>query len=589
MKRLAGSTLFRTTLYAAALGATSAFALAGVASTANASARLAIASSAHTVPRTLATSTPSMQGNVVAIAATSSNGLLFASSTGSVAADGSAVTAGDAYTIGHTGLSGSNPISAPVVGMAALPGGGGYYLATASGSVYNFGAAPSHGDTYTYGITGLSGAKPLNAPIVAMATTPHGNGYWLVAADGGVFNFGSAKFYGSTYTYGITGLGGKRPLNAPIVAMVPTPDGKGYWLIAKDGGVFDFGDAKFYGSTYTYGITGLHGNRPLAAPIVGAAASPNGGGYYLVAADGGVFDFGDAHFAGSAYSIGYTGLHGSNPLPSPVSGIAPDPNGNGYWAITKSGKLLAFGSAATLPSVSTSPVTPAPTPSQNALKNPTSNIKGTYNQACFDANMAAKQTDTPACLQAALVSLNAGRASEGLPNVKLPSNFDSLSRIDQLFILINEERVVRGLPPIYGIASALQGDALTGAQNNADPVLTANIPSDPYGNYASIYAFNYSTIADVFEWMYDDGYGGTNYDCTTPTSSGCWGHRDNILSTTQSVGSIVMGVASVNTNFAASTGTYMEKDAAIFVPILTSDLSQMTYLYTWAQAVADGA
>ena len=83
--------------------------------------------------------------------------------------------------------------------------------------------------------------------------------------------------------------------------------------------------------------------------------------------------------------------------------------------------------------------------------------------------------------------------------------------------------------------------------------------------------------------------GGTNYGCTTTTSPGCWGHRENILATTNSGYSEIMGVASVNTNFAASTGTYMEKDAAIFVPIATSDLSQMTYLCTWSQAVADGA
>ena len=30
-------------------------------------------------------------------------------------------------------------------------------------------------------------------------------------------------------------------------------------------------------------------------------------------------------------------------------------------------------------------------------------------------------------------------------------------------------------------------------------------------------------------WMYDDGYGGFNYDCPTAKRAGCWGHRDNIL------------------------------------------------------------
>jgi hypothetical protein len=41
------------------------------------------------------------------------------------------------------------------------------------------------------------GGKPLNAPIVGMAATPTGNGYWEVASDGGIFSFGNARFSGS--------------------------------------------------------------------------------------------------------------------------------------------------------------------------------------------------------------------------------------------------------------------------------------------------------------------------------------------------------------------------------------------------------
>ena len=79
----------------------------------------------------------------------------------------------------------------------------------------------------------------LNQPVVGMAPTPDGKGYWLVASDGGVFNEGDAVFHGST---------GSIDLNAPIVGMAPTPDGGGYWLVASDGGVFTEGDAVFQGS-----------------------------------------------------------------------------------------------------------------------------------------------------------------------------------------------------------------------------------------------------------------------------------------------------------------------------------------------------
>jgi hypothetical protein len=54
------------------------------------------------------------------------------------------------------------------------------------------------------------GATRLNQPIVGMASSPTGQGYWLVAADGGIFSFGDAHFYGST---------GSLHLNRPIVGM----------------------------------------------------------------------------------------------------------------------------------------------------------------------------------------------------------------------------------------------------------------------------------------------------------------------------------------------------------------------------------
>jgi hypothetical protein len=79
-----------------------------------------------------------------------------------------------------------------------------------------------------------------------MAAAPTGQGYWLVASDGGVFSFGNALFEGSA---------GAIHLNEPIVGMARTFDGKGYWLAAADGGVFTYGDAVFYGSAVDSGFT----------------------------------------------------------------------------------------------------------------------------------------------------------------------------------------------------------------------------------------------------------------------------------------------------------------------------------------------
>jgi hypothetical protein len=153
----------------------------------------------------------------------------------------------------------------------------------------------------------------LNKPIVAMAATPDGKGYWLVASDGGIFSFGDATFYGST---------GGLTLNQPIVGMAATHDGGGYWLVAADGGIFSFGDATFLGST---------GGIALTQPIVGMAPSPDGGGYTLVAADGGIFTFGDAPFYGSV---------SGQPLTQHVVGMALAPGG--YWVATGGGAKDPF-------------------------------------------------------------------------------------------------------------------------------------------------------------------------------------------------------------------------------------------------------
>jgi hypothetical protein len=81
---------------------------------------------------------------------------------------------------------------------------------------------------------------------------------------------------------------GNRHLNSPVVGIAPTPSGRGYWLVASDGGIFSFGDARFFGSTAP-----LHPVSP-AVSIVGAP----GGGYWLLQADGAVGAFGRAdHFA----------------------------------------------------------------------------------------------------------------------------------------------------------------------------------------------------------------------------------------------------------------------------------------------------
>ena len=90
-----------------------------------------------------------------------------------------------------------------------------------------------------------------------MAATPTGKGYWLVARDGGIFAFGDARFAGSTGAIRLQ----------PVVGMAATPAGGGYWLVAADGRIFAFGDAA---------LLRLDRRLKLNRPIVGMTATPSG-------------------------------------------------------------------------------------------------------------------------------------------------------------------------------------------------------------------------------------------------------------------------------------------------------------------------
>jgi len=196
---------------------------------------------------------------------------------------------------------------------AGSPGRTGYWLVAADGGIFSFGGVPFEGS---------AGSSHLVAPIVAMAASPSGQGYWLAARDGGVFAYGSAVFAGSPASLPASA----RP-SSPVSAIEPTPDGNGYWIATRAGGVYAFGDAPFAGSLIPVAI---------GSPVVGMAATPDGGGYWLASADGSVFTFGDARFQGSAFPY--------SPK-KPIVGMAATPDGGGYWLVASDGGIFSFGDA----------------------------------------------------------------------------------------------------------------------------------------------------------------------------------------------------------------------------------------------------
>jgi hypothetical protein len=210
-----------------------------------------------------------LRGPIVAAAATRDRRGLWL-----VGSDGGVFTFGDAPFYGSLG---GTRLNAPVVAIAVTPSGNGYWLLARDGGVFTFGDAPFFGSA--------TAAEPAQSwvGITPLFDDPGHPGYSLVSAGGSFVACGRA-FGCSSPTRPIVGLA------APVTGLV-AQRAHGFTAAAADGGVFAYSGARFFGS--------MAGQR-LTGPVVGLEPTADGGGYWLVGSDGGVFTFGDARFAGSA-------------------------------------------------------------------------------------------------------------------------------------------------------------------------------------------------------------------------------------------------------------------------------------------------
>jgi hypothetical protein len=134
-----------------------------------------------------------------------------------------------------------------------------------------------------------------------------------------------------------------------------------------------------------------------------------------------------------------------------------------------------------------------------------------------------------ACDKAAIVDFDRVRKGEGIGPITLPKDFVALSVPVQLLVLSDLERVDRGLVPVQALSPQLDTLAEQGAQRRTDPAFENPFEGNAGGsNWAQV---GPSPLLADFDWMYDDGYGSANGDCTSPSASGCWGHRHDILGT----------------------------------------------------------
>ncbi len=207
----------------------------------------------------------------------------------------------------------------------------GYWMLDWNGSVYPFGSAKSYGDP----ASGFAyEPPPALPPYIAIAPTPDGGGYWILSCTKGgcpvVDNYGDAGSFTLSTPTGFS---------SPV-AIAATPDGKGYWVATADGQVLTAGDAQSYGSPFEQGLS-------LNKGIVSMAITPDGKGYWLLGGDGGVFTYGDATFFGSTGNI-----H----LNAPAVGMASTSDGNGYWFVATDGGVFTYGDASFLGSMGGTPL-----------------------------------------------------------------------------------------------------------------------------------------------------------------------------------------------------------------------------------------
>ena len=219
----------------------------------------------------------------------------------------------------------------------------GYILLGADGGIFNwdlpFNGSPAGSPGSCAPTNGVRTSPVAGGSCLSIALTPSGDGYWVMnSLTGLVFGSGDAGLVGTPNDPEHRFQDVSPEFTPQFRQVVATPSGHGYWVYevgASDTGIVDpYGDAVSYGDTtkllQQHVVSGYDGS-PVAM-----AATPDGNGYWEVYSDGGVFAFGDAHFYGSM---------AGHWLAAPVVGITSTADGKGYWLVSREGGVFAFGDA----------------------------------------------------------------------------------------------------------------------------------------------------------------------------------------------------------------------------------------------------
>ena len=199
-----------------------------------------------------------------------------------------------------------------------------------------------------------------------------------------------------------------------------------------------------------------------------------------------------------------------------------------------------------------------------------------YANACAPSGLDSSIS----CIEVTLQAIDNARAREHVKPMALPANFPELGVPEQLLVVLDRERVDRGLPPFTGLSSALDATAQQGADR-------ADLPPDPGDGYANSSTEWLGAVANGLDadyaWMYDDGPGSGVPECTKKGGTGCWADRHIVLDDF-GPGALVMGAAVNSTSDNSPDDPGGPSVAAVFAIAPRAD---ERLGYTWAQALAD--
>jgi hypothetical protein len=198
---------------------------------------------------------------------------------------------------------------------------------------------------------------------------------------------------------------------------------------------------------------------------------------------------------------------------------------------------------------------------------------------------ALRGRNDPQCIAEELAAIRHARKHDHRVTKRamiLPINYTQLSVAQQTFVVMNLERVDRGIRPIQGLVPRLNLVSRLAAALQTDPVVN-NLVGHllGIGAWRSVWASDLGPLASDYDWMYNDGYsasGSINIACQRPSSVGCWGHRHNILARFKGLSHVVAGV-----------GTAQPIGRSIAA--LTAGIRGASphYSYTWQDALDHGA